>query len=184
MWDSIQRVMLLALLIPMGISAAVLRNKSLHLSAIARFDAFAEESAKVLSAVMVDPRRHDGSGVVDAIKPLQKSGVLDGSGLSSFESPRMSEAQRTLQRDTLLRHVVQVAYAETDRLRPAFAESPLSDDQLKQLDQLISAADRIRGDYASRACGFLHAERARLAGDHEWFETLHAVGAQETDQAL
>ncbi len=86
--------------------------------------------------------------------------------------------QRSLQRDTLLRHVVQVAYTETDRLRPAWMQGPLSDDQLQQFDRLLAAADRIRGDYDSRACAFLRAQRARLTGDDEGYQALQARAAE------
>ncbi len=171
-------LMLLMLLVPIGLSAAAWRSRSLNLAAEKRFDAFSKESAEVLSAIMVDPRRHEGAGVEPALESLEQFGVLDGSGLQKFESPQMSDQQRRLQRDTLLRHVVQVAFTETDRLRPALLKGPLTDDELQQLDQLITAAERIRGDYKSRACAFLLAERARLAGDDESFQALQSQASK------
>ena len=165
-------LMLLVLLIPVGLAAVRWRNQSLHMTAIRNFDSFAKESADALSTIMADPQRHEEPGVLTAMKPLERFGVLDGVGLKQFESPQMPSEQRTLQRDTLLRHVAHVAFAEIDRLRPASKQSPLADDQLQRLDRLITAADTIRGDYESRACLFLAANRARLAGDHARFRTL------------
>jgi serine/threonine protein kinase/Flp pilus assembly protein TadD len=171
-------LMLLMLLVPIGWSAAAWRSRSLNLAAEKSFDAFAKESAEVLSAIMVDPRRHEGAGVEPAIESLERYGVLDGSGLQQFESRQMSDEQRRSQRDTLLRHVAQVAFTETDRLRPASIEAPLTSKQLQTFDRLLAAADRIRGDYDSRACAFLRAARARMTADNETFQALQAEASR------
>ncbi len=85
-------LMLLMLLVPIGWSAAAWRSRSQTLAAQARFDEFSQESAGLLSSIMVDPRRHEGAGVEPAIETLERYGVLDGSGLQQFESPQMSDA--------------------------------------------------------------------------------------------
>jgi serine/threonine protein kinase/tetratricopeptide (TPR) repeat protein len=157
--------MLLALLIPIGFTAVAWRNESLRLAAMQEFESFADESADVLSTMMVDPRRHEEASILAGLKPLEEFGVLDGSGQHQFSSPLMPEEQRTFERDTLLRHIMHVALIEAGRLRSASHDGPPGDDQLERLDLLIAAAEKIRGDYTSRSLLFLQARRARLAGE-------------------
>jgi serine/threonine protein kinase/tetratricopeptide (TPR) repeat protein len=158
-------ISLLLLLIPVAVAAANWRRQSIHLAAAAQFEAFERQSAAVLSTIMVDPRRHEEAGVRGALQPLQAFGVLDGSWQARLDSPSMTAEQRKRVRDTLLRHVAQVAFAETDRLRPEIAKGPLSGDPLRRLDELIAVAEQVRGKEPSRACLMLQSERARLAGD-------------------
>lgn len=173
-------VLLFLLLIPIIWTAAVSRNESNRLGAIAHYESFADQSKAALSTLMVDPRRHEASSIATAMQPLEDYGILDGSGLSRFTAAGTSQQQHVLQRDTLLRHVVHIALAETASLRPALEQAPLTDDQLAPLDRLIAAAEEVRGDYDSRAVRFLHAKRARLAGDDELATALLAQAQEMT----
>ena len=169
---------LLMLLIPIGFWANAWRGQSLRLSAETRYDEFARESARVLAAIMVDPRRHEGAGVEPAMIPLQEFGILDGSGMNAFRSSHTTDRQLAIQRNTFLRHIVQVAWTESDRLRADRMQAPLSADQLLRFDQLLTAAARISADKPSRACAFLQAKRAQLAGDIPAFERLQSKAAR------
>ncbi len=157
-------LLLLALLIPVGISAKVWRDQSRHMAVTAKIKAFSEESSNVLSTMMANPQRHSDSGIVFAMQPLEKFGLLDPSRAGEFESPLITAEEKSRLRETALRHIVQVAFAEIDFLR-ARNEGPVDDRQRQRLDQLVDAAIRIQADIPSRACLHVQAERARLAGD-------------------
>ncbi len=166
-------LMLLMLLVPIVLSAAAWRSRSLNLAAEARFDAFSQgigRSTCRRSWWTLVGTKVRASKLRLSLCSNTVCWMVPGCDNSSHRRCRMQ--QRRLQRDTLLRHVVQVAFTETDRLRPAFIKGPLTAEQLQTFDRLLAAADRIRDDNDSRACAFLHAERARLTGDDETFRCV------------
>ena len=169
---TVAAVLVLASLVPLAQKASEYRSDNLRMNAEAHFHEFAKESANTISQLMANPLRHTKPQVDKVMKPLEKFGILDGSGMQLFEPSPTSPKEKNNQRQTLLRHVIHTAYAEVDRLRPLIRPMPparrllsLQSEDLKRLDQLIAAADRIRGDFDSRACKYIRAFRAELAGD-------------------
>ncbi len=157
---------LLAILIPIGVSAMAWRDQSRYLAASAKIKAFSDESDAVLSTMMANPLRHHEAGILSAMRPLEKFRVLDSSAQLDFHSPLMTQGERAEHRVTALRHVLQVAFAEADWLRARNGDA-VEEGLLGRLDRLVQAAIRIQGDTPSRACLYVQAERAKFTGDQD-----------------
>ncbi len=169
--------MLMAILIPIVAWSVWWRNQSLQLAAIATLDGFSHDSAEVLSSVMVDPLRYQESVVAASMGPLEEFGIFGEAGKKAIDAPLMTAAQRTHYRDTIIRHLAQVAFAEVARLRPMVnlqAGESLDAETLHRLDKLLAAAEKYQPQGESRALTHLAAERARLAGDQALYGSLTA----------
>ncbi len=146
--------------------------RSDQLTAAAKFNAFSAKSSLALASAMADPLRSAEDGIAAAMQPLEEFGVLEPNVVDVFGLDRPGVDDPDSRREALLRHIVQTGVAESVQLRSTFRKSALDKTQLARLDQLIEAAARIRGPKTSRACKFLEAERARLSGQKEEFNTL------------
>ncbi|MFK8110898.1 MAG: tetratricopeptide repeat protein [Rubripirellula sp.] len=171
-WSRFVAICLAGLLLaPAVVTAVSWKNENRRLAASKRFSTFAIESTDTLSMTMLDPNRRIEDTVSAAIEPLQKYELLDQSGLKQFRWPNMSDADRVDQRDTILRHVVQVGFVEASRLTRNAQGKPLTAEQLDTLDQLIASADRVCEDHVSRSLLFLKSKRNSYAGRPEESET-------------
>ncbi|NND96343.1 MAG: protein kinase [Pirellulaceae bacterium] len=165
-------LLLFSLLIPLGYTASVYREKSLHLAAVSAFDSFSRQSADALAAVMADPQRSLDTSVQANIDLLDRHGLLSRDRQNKFVSSLTTPVSRAQIHDAMLRHVGHVGFLEVDRLRPKFRQGVLQNDQLQRLDQLIAAAAESTGRQPSRAVAFLKAARARFANDDHHEELL------------
>ena len=173
--------LLLALLIPIGGGALWWRNQSVQMAAITMLNEFSDDSAEALSSAMVDPRRYEEDVIAASVRPLEQHGILEDAGQQALAAPLLTPAQQTHYRDTIIRHIAQVGFAEVARLRPTVdfrAGESLSAELLTRLDQLLAAGKRYRPQTQSRALTYLAAERSRLAGDQESYESLTAQAAK------
>lgn len=169
-------LLLLALLIPIASWAWISNQQSRVMAALARADDFSEQSARVLTSSVANPLRYSDDMIIEAIHPLDKSGLLDESRSDVFETSLMTEQRSDEYRETALRHILHVAFVELGYIRPR-SDLPIATDKLQRLDRLIAAAERLQGGKPSRALDYAKAERAEMAGQSDYQSLLAQADA-------
>ena len=150
--------LLLSCLIPVAVIAVTLRAKNASLSATLAFQQFEAESNDYLSSIAVDPNRASSENIDKGMEVLLKHGVLEKTNQHLLlDTP--NEEPRNAASTSLLRHVVQVARLEVERLRALNTNQPLGETELARLDELMEAVNQLPQSKPSRAITYLRSSR-------------------------
>ncbi|OYP28318.1 protein kinase domain-containing protein [Rhodopirellula sp. MGV] len=163
---SIAFVLILALLVPVSIALQNSKKTIDRLDGQHRFANFYEASSDYLAEVMTDPGRQDVESIERGLALFETFKLS-----SSDEIEQMVHAlpatQQQKARDSLLIFTVHLAILEQNNLWKQKSLQGIDETDLNSLDQLITIADYLDGDSASRAKLYLQSQRARLVDDIE-----------------